>query len=201
MWPVLFTLHTWTKHAPCTPLGGFDPKSPRPLGPHQQWPFCQDPFDSDDMLAYLLPPRHSQSKSYQINSIKSCSSRAFQEHQKKGPFQFLQTKILSYYLIWFDWIFSEEIIQYSRTFAPQVSKCHGTKAHACMHPSSSRAFQRHQEHDDLKLHPELSNDTKNMISSSSRAFQKTPRTWSQASSSLFSGSRNYKTKQTTFLHR
>jgi hypothetical protein len=37
-----------------------------------------------------------------------------------------------------------EIIQYERTFAPQVQMCHGTKP---MHPSSSRAFQRHQEHD------------------------------------------------------
>ncbi len=41
-------------------------------------------------------------------------------------------------------IFSEEIIQYSRTFAHHNSKRHGTKA---MHLSSSRAFQRHQEHD------------------------------------------------------
>jgi hypothetical protein len=45
--------------------------------------------------------------------------------------------------------FSEEIIQYSRTFAPQVQMS-WNQAHA---PSSSRAFQRHQEHD-LK-HPSL----------------------------------------------
>jgi hypothetical protein len=28
---------------------------------------------------------HSESKSYQINSIKSCSSRSFQEHQRQVP--------------------------------------------------------------------------------------------------------------------
>jgi hypothetical protein len=28
---------------------------------------------------------HSESKSYQINSIKSCSSRSFQEHQRHIP--------------------------------------------------------------------------------------------------------------------
>jgi hypothetical protein len=49
---------------------------------------------------------HSESKSYQINSIKSCSSRSFQQHQN---FQ-LQLNL----------IFKEEIIQYSRTSAPQV---------------------------------------------------------------------------------
>jgi hypothetical protein len=40
---------------------------------------------------------HFESKSYQINSIRSCSSRSFQEYQRHIP-----------------------IIQYSRTFAPQV---------------------------------------------------------------------------------
>jgi len=28
---------------------------------------------------------HSESKSYQINSIKSCSSRSFQQHQRHIP--------------------------------------------------------------------------------------------------------------------
>jgi hypothetical protein len=42
-------------------------------------------------------------------------------------------------------IVSEEIIQYSRTFAPQLQKRHGTKGYAPL--SSLRAFQRHQEHD------------------------------------------------------
>jgi hypothetical protein len=57
---------------------------------------------------------HSESKSYQINSIKSCSSRSFQQHQK-GTFQFLQN-----FQLRFNLIFSEENFQYSRTFAPQV---------------------------------------------------------------------------------
>jgi hypothetical protein len=56
---------------------------------------------------------HSESKSYQINSIKSCSSRSFQEHQMHIPIppKFSDTINL---------IFSEEIIQYSRTSTPQV---------------------------------------------------------------------------------
>jgi hypothetical protein len=58
---------------------------------------------------------HSESKSYQINSIKSCSSRPFQRHQRHIP---LPLKFLA--TIQFNLIFSEEIIQYSRTFAPQV---------------------------------------------------------------------------------
>ncbi len=49
---------------------------------------------------------HSESKSYKINSIKSCSSRSFQQHQWHIPNS--------------SQIFSQEIIQYSRTFAPQV---------------------------------------------------------------------------------
>ncbi len=51
---------------------------------------------------------------YQINSIKSCSSRSFQQHGK-GTFQFLQN-----FQLRFKFIFSEEIIHCSRTFAPQV---------------------------------------------------------------------------------
>ncbi len=56
---------------------------------------------------------HFESKSYQINSIKSCTSRFFQTpkaHSKSSEIFRLQ----------FNLIFSEEIIQYSRTFAPQV---------------------------------------------------------------------------------
>jgi hypothetical protein len=51
----------------------------------------------------------------------------------------------------FNLIFSEEIIQYQRTFAPQVQMPSKNQA-SPMHPSLSRAFQRHQEHD-LKQHP------------------------------------------------
>ncbi len=77
---------------------------------------------------------HSASKSYQINSVKSCSYQDL-SNNTKGTLQFLRNFQLQLNLI-----FSEKIIQYSRTCAPQV---HGSKA---MHPSLLRAFQRHQEH-------------------------------------------------------
>jgi hypothetical protein len=48
---------------------------------------------------------HSESKSYQINSIKSCSSRSFQQYRFLWNFQ-----------LGFSLIFSEEIIQYSKNF-------------------------------------------------------------------------------------
>ncbi len=48
---------------------------------------------------------HFESKSYQINSIKFCSSRCFQEHQ--SHFQSLRN-----FQLWFNLIFSEEIIQF-----------------------------------------------------------------------------------------
>jgi len=51
---------------------------------------------------------HSESKSYQINSIKSCPSRSFQEHQRHVP---IPPKFSAS---------EKKIIQYSRTFAPQV---------------------------------------------------------------------------------
>jgi len=72
-----------------------------------------------------------------INSIKSCSSRSF--NNTKGTFQFLL-----YFQLWFNLIFRVKIIQYSRTFASQVQMS-WNQAHA-PHPSSLRAFQRHQEH-------------------------------------------------------
>jgi hypothetical protein len=56
---------------------------------------------------------HSESKSYQINSIKS--SHQHLSNNTKITLQFLQNIQL-----WFNLIFSEEIIQYLRTFAPQV---------------------------------------------------------------------------------
>ncbi len=58
---------------------------------------------------------YSESKSYQINSIKSCSSRSFQQHQRHIPIppKFWAT-------IYFNLSFSEEIIQYSKTCASQV---------------------------------------------------------------------------------
>jgi hypothetical protein len=56
-------------------------------------------FSAAEKIQYLS---HSESKSYQINSIKS-------SHQDLSNFQ-----------LQFNLIFSDEIIQYSRTFAPQV---------------------------------------------------------------------------------
>jgi hypothetical protein len=56
---------------------------------------------------------HFESKSYQINSIESCSSRSFQQHQRHFP-------VPQNFQLWFNLIFSEEIIQYSITFAQQV---------------------------------------------------------------------------------
>ncbi len=99
---------------------------------------------------------HSESKSYQINSIKSCPS-----NNTKGTFQFLQN-----YQLPFNLISREEIIQYSKTFAQQVLQMSWNQAHAPL-----------------------------LI----KSFPKTPRTRSEASQ--FGRSHNYKTKQTSFLHR
>ncbi len=79
---------------------------------------------------------HSESKSYQINSINPAHRGP--SKNTKGTFQFLQN-----FQLQFNLIFSEEIIQYSRTFALQVQKS-WNQAHA---PILLRAFQRHQEHD------------------------------------------------------
>ncbi len=56
---------------------------------------------------------HSESKSYQTNSTKSCSSRS--SNNTKGTLQFFRN-----FQLRFNFIFSEEIIQYSKTFASQV---------------------------------------------------------------------------------
>ncbi len=56
---------------------------------------------------------HSKSKSYQINCIKS--SHQDLSNNTKGTFRFLQS-----FQLWFYLIFSEEIIQYSKKFTPQV---------------------------------------------------------------------------------
>ncbi len=59
---------------------------------------------------------HSESKSYQINSIKSCSSKSFQQHQRHIPFppKYSATK-------------KSFNIQH---FLHRKSNCHGTKAYA-----------------------------------------------------------------------
>ncbi len=79
---------------------------------------------------------HSKSKPYQINPIKSCSSRSF-----------LPPKISA--MIWFYFIFSEKIIIFKNfcTASPNIME-----PSPCTPPSSLRAVQRHQEHN-LK-HPD-----------------------------------------------
>jgi hypothetical protein len=67
---------------------------------------------------------HSESKFYQINSIKSCSSRSFQQHQRRIPIPAKFSVKKSFNI--------QELLHHK-------SKRHGTKP---MHPSSSRAFQR-----------------------------------------------------------
>ncbi len=126
---------------------------------------------------YLAP---SESKSYQINSTKSCSSRSFQQQNTKGTIPIPPKKFqLRFYLI-----FSEEIIHsIFKNFCTASPNSHGTKP---MQPSLSRAFQRHRESWNQAHAPLLV-----------KSFPKTPRTQSEASS--FGGSHNYKTKQTTFL--
>jgi hypothetical protein len=74
---------------------------------------------------------HLKSKSYQINSINSCSSRSFQQHPRHIP-------ISPNFSV-------KKLIEYSRTFAPKVQKVMESKT---VHTSlTTRAFQRHQDHD------------------------------------------------------
>jgi hypothetical protein len=80
---------------------------------------------------------HSESKSYQINFIKSCSSRSFQQHQRHIPIPPKFSALISIYFT-FQWR-NHSIFKNFCTASP---KHHGTKP---MHPSSSRAFQRDQE--------------------------------------------------------
>ncbi len=69
-------------------------------------------FQQQKSLWIQCLPR-SESKSWQMNSIKSCSSRSFNNTKATS-------QILWNFQLWFNLIFSEEIVQYSRTFAPQV---------------------------------------------------------------------------------
>jgi hypothetical protein len=57
--------------------------------------------------------RTFESKFYQIISIKSCSSRSFQQHQR-------HILIPQNFQLQFNLIFNEKIIQYSRTSTLQV---------------------------------------------------------------------------------
>jgi hypothetical protein len=76
---------------------------------------------------------HSESKSYQINSIKSCSSRSFQQHQRHIP---IPPKFSAWTQFNFEWK-NHKILKSFCTVCPSQA----------MHPSSWRAFQRHQKHD------------------------------------------------------
>jgi len=77
----------------------------------------------------------SEFKSYQMNSLNPAHQDL--SINTKGTFQFLWNVQLQ-----FNIIFSEKIIQYSKTFASQVQ----TPWNQANTPSSSRAFQRDQEH-------------------------------------------------------
>ncbi len=72
---------------------------------------------------------HFESKSCQINSIKSCSSKSFQQHQRHIPIPWKYLVAKKSFNI--------------QDFWHCKSKRHGTKP---MHPFSSRAFQRDNEH-------------------------------------------------------
>jgi hypothetical protein len=60
-------------------------------------------------------PHSESNKSYQINSVKSCSSSKIFPKTPKGTFQFLWN-----FQLRCNSISSEKIIQYSRTSTPQV---------------------------------------------------------------------------------
>ncbi len=68
------------------------------------------PWQKSLISAYLP---HFESKSYQMNPVKSCSSSSFQQHQRHIP-------ISSNFQLRLNLIFSEKIIQYPRTFGPQI---------------------------------------------------------------------------------
>jgi len=78
---------------------------------------------------------HFESKSYQINSIKSSHQNIFKNI--KGTFQFLQNFQLLYNFFSMKKSFDIQELLHRK------SKRHETKP---MHPSSLRAFQRDQEH-------------------------------------------------------
>ncbi len=85
---------------------------------------------------------HCESISYQINAIKSCSSRSFQQHQRHIS---IPPKFFNYDLI-------KILVKKSvniQELLHRKSKHHGTKP---MQPYSLRAFQRHHEYN-LK-HPD-----------------------------------------------
>jgi len=107
----------------------------QPIFPSKTWFFgIYLNFQQQKSLKHQYLP-HSESKYYQINSIKSCSSRSFQN--TKGSFQFLQK-----FQLWFNSIFTEEVIQYSKTSTQHVQ----TPWNQANAPLLERAFERDEEH-------------------------------------------------------
>jgi hypothetical protein len=95
---------------------------PQPIFPSKTWFFkIYMNFQWQKSFKNQYFP-HYKSKSYQINSINSCSSRSFPN--TKGKFQFF-----SNFQLWFNLIFNEKKIQYLKTFALQVQTS-WTQTHA-----------------------------------------------------------------------
>jgi hypothetical protein len=85
-------------------------------------------------IQYLPYPKI---KSYKIYFIKSCSSRSFQQHQRQIPIHLKFWVMILFYVQWQRSFKIQELLHHK-------SNCYETKP---MHPFSSRAFQRYQEHD------------------------------------------------------
>jgi hypothetical protein len=81
---------------------------------------------------------HSESKSYQINSIKSCSSRSFQQHWRHIP---IPPKFSATIYFNFPWR-HHSIFKNFCTTSPNIME----PSPCTPHRELSKAFQRHQEH-------------------------------------------------------
>jgi hypothetical protein len=93
-------------------MSRYHPRAQLIFPSNQNLVFWNEFSPAEITLKLNISPTHSETKSYQINSIRSCSSRSFEQVQRHIP---IPPKIFNYNLI-----FSEEIIQYSRTFARQL---------------------------------------------------------------------------------
>jgi hypothetical protein len=77
--PIISSLLSWP-----VPLAQVLPR-PQLIFPSETWFFgIYLNFQQQKSLRNQYLP-HSESKSYQINSIKSCSSRSFQQHRRHIP--------------------------------------------------------------------------------------------------------------------
>jgi len=93
-------------------------------------------------------------------------------------------------------IFSEEIIQYSKKFAPQVQMSWNQAYSATIYFNFSEEIIQYSRTFAPQVQTAWNQDHSPLLVEN---FPNTPRTQSEAS--WFSRSHNYKTKQTTFLHR